>query len=449
VWTDLDPDDAHPLSGALGQPARFVYFNQDGTDLIYGVNGFDTLKFWSPGDTDFTDVPDGPPAQDITVLSNRLVLANLTEGGSAEPSFIRWSASNDGTVWPAGAVVNLADTQDPIVGIASIGRLQAAIYRENSIWIMTAQEGTDASAFSFAQLPLSQQINGPINANCIIQAQGIHFFLGRDLRVYAFDGTTVTPVSDPVFPYLQANINQLDQDRCFGVFVAKNRHIQFFFPSSGAKNPDRAVTFNLDGPRWETPSEFREEFAIAFPTVLGGTIDWDTWVPDVPFSWDDIGYETWDDIPAPLTTLGAMIVGVDGVVHEYMNSTSDNMHSIPFEAIWAPFSAEQGRLDISVNWAEFFANETDENSFLNWRIEGWRQPLHFGKNIYSGLINLRIARSFQLPSEPGPTNPANEKFAYIRFAIEGSSGTRLLQSAGALLHIYTHEKPVYNRAREG
>ena len=220
-WTNITGSQV--VNGQFNIPGRFTTFWQNGQTYVYGVNGSSPLFYWYEGLPAIIPVQSAPTtAFDVNAIANRLILIHTVEDGLNYPYRVRWSAVDDGTTWPVDAFADLqgsSDDMDFIVATRALNRLTSAIYRENSIWIMTAQAGTDATAFDFELAPNSTGINGPANPSCIVNVNGIHYYFGTDGRIWTFDGINCYPISAAIDPVLVDSLQPISlRDRQCGIF---------------------------------------------------------------------------------------------------------------------------------------------------------------------------------------------------------------------------------------
>lgn len=243
VWHNIT-NNSFPQAASYDYPPQFTVLFQGGQSTVYGTNGLTTMRSWNPTQATYVNVPASPISGDLDVVANRIVTAATTESGVFYPYRVRWSAINDGTTWPPLASADLQGSShdmDFIVAIKALNRLNAAIYREDSVWVMTAVPGTDATAFDFELAPNATGIAGPCNSACIVSFGGIHYYLGSDARIWTFDGTNAYPISAQIDAYLEASLNMNLKGRFCAAYLPSKRQIWFFFapvsqpPSPGLK----------------------------------------------------------------------------------------------------------------------------------------------------------------------------------------------------------------------
>lgn len=254
AWNNITNNE-YATTGSFDLPGRFAVFFQEipafpdngVQSVVYGVNGYNGMRYWFTGLATNFPVQQAPVSRDIEIIANRVITVCCTEGeniwehegpfspddgNTFYPYRVRWSEINDGTTW---GVDNFADLEggnndtDYIIAVKALNNLNAAIYREQSIWLMTAVPGTDATAFDFELAPNATGINGPVNAACVVSVYGTHYFFGTDNRIWTFDGVTAYPISQTIDPVLLGMVNNTYQGRFSAAYFPPKRQIWFFF----------------------------------------------------------------------------------------------------------------------------------------------------------------------------------------------------------------------------
>ena len=260
----------------------------NGTWIITGV-GANSFTFTntisgssaSSGGT-AVDASGGAPfdaARDITVLANRVLVVNTEEGGTRYSSRVRWSAFNDGFTWPALAVNDMLDANDAIVGIVRTSRVSAIIYRDLSAWLISAYPGNDASAFTTERISVVDNMTGPCSPAAIVVAEGYHFYLGQDGRVYQYDGNTIRPISDPIDPVVRPMLNPETATRVNGTYLPTKRGILFYFPALPESDPFHAVFYSIRRQAFEPLQQFPDAITASAVVEETTSLTWNNWVP--------------------------------------------------------------------------------------------------------------------------------------------------------------------------
>lgn len=278
TWLEITGTGIHCLPDF---PARIVQFG-DNFQSIYWVNGVlgDTLRKWTVGSPTYVDVlfNAGPlKANDLAVIGDRLVLVNTFEFDGFHPSRVRWSATLDGTTYKALAYNPLLDADaGALVAIRPTSRTSAVLYTANGPpYSMSAQQGSDASAFAFDRI--QNGLNGPVNAAAIVNIGGVHVYLAPDQHVYECDGTSARSISPAIDAFLASSAGLL---MGFGqhpvaVYDKKRMKVWVFCAFFGDSEASHALLFDLQRGAWEPPQTFPDGVTTAFTLVeqLGPTWD--------------------------------------------------------------------------------------------------------------------------------------------------------------------------------
>lgn len=178
-----------------------------------------------------TNLP-APVARDAAVIAGRVLAINCSSnGGFKNIVQCAWTAAFDCTVWPALAYQNLVDTDDPLVGIYPLGSGAGVIWGQTSGWLVQAVSGAqDPGAFIFT--PIQGMTIGAVSPASIIPAEGLLYWLGTDLRVWATNGTSAWIVSDAIDPVIKANVNTGLSSQIHGTFNPTYRQLCWWVPST-------------------------------------------------------------------------------------------------------------------------------------------------------------------------------------------------------------------------
>ena len=234
------------LTGTDSAFARMTSIQISNTIYILISNGIDVPRVWDSVAPTVAQVSGTPPKwTDVTTASDRII-------GIIPPYTIQWGNSLDLTTWPALNFRTLSDTIDPVVAIRNLGSLGVAVYKTRSIWIGQPGGTTDASYFSFV---IRGFWDGPASPYALIDADGAHYYMTDTGRIGYFDGTQQQWIADGVWPAVQAELDQPNAARIFGVFDPSNREINFYYPRVGDGGACKGiVTLRLPRPAEAIPS---------------------------------------------------------------------------------------------------------------------------------------------------------------------------------------------------
>lgn len=170
-------------TAAAGECVRMTTFDSGGTTYLLRVNADNAVDKWS-GSGNFADATGAPAGVDLFVLSNRVIVVKAA--GNARR--VQWSDFNDVDTWPAGAFAELKATPGACVAGRAFSPLLGAIYKEDSVWIMAAQEG--GAPFRFGRLTDAGgfDVPGPVSPSALVSYGGRHYWLSKDRNVWVTDG---------------------------------------------------------------------------------------------------------------------------------------------------------------------------------------------------------------------------------------------------------------------
>lgn len=335
-WEDVSPTTA--LTGGAGDQVRFAVFPFAATTRVIAVNDVDAPQVYT-GSGDFAALGGSPPiAKCVTVAFQRTILGNVTVSGTRRGSALRVSGFQDPTVWSSDNEVNLTDTQDNIVEVRALNDQVFAIYKDRSQWVGIGA----ANMFPFV-FELKDQQPGPVSPGSVVQAEGVHYYIGQDGDVYRFDGQRCVSIGGAVRRTIQADVLWNQQGRAHGFFDPTYREIWWFWPTfSGPSGYFYGIVYRL--PQEDMPGAFSP--LMKYTAILTTSTAWRDLTSfgwnDLTGTWNGLGstYPTWDSFP----NLGQMnvVAGTSGgVVYRFGRSGNDDGNS--FLSSWdLPFRAPGG-----------------------------------------------------------------------------------------------------------
>lgn len=206
---------------------------QLGTNVyVLYTNQTDTLKIISQAGYLAADITPRtgtiPILWDVCTSFSRFV-------GIQPPYAVRWcDIINDQylsfTSWPALNQAILADTEDSLVAIRSLGTLGVAVYKEGNIFVGIAQTGNNSQAFRFEH---RGEYEGPAGVNAIVNVNGSHVYMTPSGRIGLFNGTQQNWIADGIWPFLQDDLDPLHTGKIFGVYNYLTAEITFWYPRQG------------------------------------------------------------------------------------------------------------------------------------------------------------------------------------------------------------------------
>lgn len=437
VWTKIT-DGANPQTGSASNPARFAVFFSNGAYNVDGVNNVNPLRSWVTGAAKYTTPTNAPIAVDILVLSNRVVVFNTIESGTRYPRRARWSSSNDDTTWGTLNYNDMLDSDDAIIAARKTGRQSAAVYGAKSIWTVQANSGgDDASAFTTEELFAAQNYSGPIGTAAVVVAEGSHYYLGTDGRVYQFNGVQPQAISDPIDGKVIAALNSSYGARCHAVYLPAKRLVVFFWPAGipiAANEPVNqqdcfnASVFSLARGVWEPPWVFPEAITASWQTQIVSGL---TWATD-PYTWLTSPYR-WQDIP-DATAQGVYIGTLAGQVHNFFNAFSDNGTLVPYSAVSGLLSLDPAKSYL-LDRAEIYFPATQAQELVSIQFDGFGAPFVAANPIVSIGAAIGSEEWINQMMEPGALNPNNIESNFLRLKIFSGGSQGGMAFAGGNIYL--------------
>lgn len=317
---------------ANNQHVRMVTFSQGGVDYALTINEANALREWN-GSGNFTATAGSPPAgRDLTIAGNRVIIAYP----ATFPHRIRWSGFNDRTVWGASAYADLLDTPGSIIAARAFGPNTFGVYKDDAIYLATLQAAVEPFQFQFiARAP------GPASPASLVDALGVHYWLGEDYAIYKFDGASPKVVSTGLARTISKHMDFANRDQMFGFpwFSQDERELWFFYPTRvGTFN---AVSYNIGN---DAVNHHK------FPHVITAAMDWK--MQSTTMSIDD------------LTSVSATIDGLDA-----SSSTIDNLDATSGATRAVLFGDSTGTV------FTFGPYHEDNGTAIDWSFtHGWVSP---------------------------------------------------------------------------
>src|SRR3990167_6848197 len=287
-WSDIT---GSALTGGLDNQVRFVAFPFANSTRVIAVNDKDVTQVYK-GTGNFAALAGSPPiAKDVTIAFERVVLGNVTIGGTRQSSSLWISGFQDTTSWSALREVNLPDAKDSIVAVRSLNPQVFAVYKDWSQWVGIGTGGL----FPFVFEKRGQQA-GPVSPACVVQAESVHYYIGQDGNVYRFDGDQCVAVGGMIKRLIQSDMYWVNRGRTHGFFDPLNREIWWFWESGLAGNPSVGITYRL--PYDDVPGAFSTlhyyglKLSASFGWRITTVLTWDS----LTGTWDTLPYPTWDSM---------------------------------------------------------------------------------------------------------------------------------------------------------
>lgn len=274
-------------------------FAAKGVDGIYKWDGLPATVVTKVTASDSGTVP---IPRFVLYFANHLVTAYNNEGGNTYANRVRWAQSGDYTKWNeanrlgAGFIDIFDGEQEPITGFERL-RDRIIVYRPHSIGELVPTFDVN-TVFSY-----QTRITGigTVYPHTIANNGDVHFFLGTDGYVYAYDGTSLRKISENIFEEVVSVLSMDEAIHYLGEIVFSQQEYWLIINNTTAgRNPGYFI-FDYQRNYWT-----RDTFPSL--TSIGELVDTsttDTWLT-VHGIWTDDN-RSWDD--ASGKTSGIIVAG--------------------------------------------------------------------------------------------------------------------------------------------
>lgn len=172
-------------------PIQMIRFRSGSTNYYLRTNSANAVDKWD-GNTanDFVDATGAPAGSDLTAVGPYCIVASATDAS------VSWCDANDIDSWTASNVIyfNEARTQGFIpVAVRALNNQSFALYTQGTIHVCQLQAAKAAFQVQFVGY-----FPGPLHASALVAHQGVHYWMGWDYSLWAFDGASVRRVSAPM-----------------------------------------------------------------------------------------------------------------------------------------------------------------------------------------------------------------------------------------------------------
>lgn len=265
----------HRVTGS-GLTGADRYSIAAGEDYLFLARlGHEIMRWDGGAATSYGAIPDAttfpgsgaPRSRFVEYFNDRLVLGWTVEDGTTYANRVRWAVNADHTDW-SGDGSGYLDLYDgnaiPITGLKGLGG-RCAIYHPDAIRDLVPTGELDP------EFVIETRIRGMgTRAPYTICSTGqTHFFLGTDCNVYAWDGTQLRPVGEPILDTLQAFASPTKMATYFGA-VSTVRGEYWLVLGSG-----NVFIYDYQRDAWSRDS-FSDITALGEVVDTTSAVTWDT-----------------------------------------------------------------------------------------------------------------------------------------------------------------------------
>lgn len=198
-------------------------------DTLIVTNGKDNIQKYT-GTGLCADLGGSPPkAKYIETVSEYVMLANITDGGTAYPWRIQWNDTGEIEDWSTGnsGSFDLLENDERIVGMRKFNE-NLVVFKEKSIYIGRPVDTTDIWNFD-----LIESGSELLNNRCIVFRDGKLYYLSVDGNVYSFNGYSSVRVGNKIGDRIRTVLNQDRLGMSFGRYNTYNKCVEFFICQNG------------------------------------------------------------------------------------------------------------------------------------------------------------------------------------------------------------------------
>jgi hypothetical protein len=358
---------AKDLAGINGKPVVFTGVPWEEWSIF--TNGVDPPQRYDGSTVE--DIPNLPSGGSIVcktldVYKTFIILGGMIEGGTNLPYNERWSASGDGTSWPAANYNALVDSRDPIVAMKKLGDYHM-IYHTKSVTRMSFI-GALNKPFRWQTVNFGQSIKfegvGAASPNSVYATEDEHVILNsKGVYIYS-GGTSIERVSNKLEPEVFGARGWFDITKETVAFIAefeRRSWLLFFIPSTLGDFPLQAIVYDTNYRVWVGKRRFNRQITFSAPRIGGSALRYVDLV-------GTMAQQTWSAASAAVTGLAlSSIVGQatpTGVYeYDYLQVTEMSGDPVIGELITKTFTGMDR--PFRVQWIEV------EHNFLTYILIGY------------------------------------------------------------------------------
>jgi len=306
-----------PISNTL-DAGRYLIINNgiDNIQIYDGVSVF-PLRTWD-GVSAYTY----RKALQTIFFNSVLIQLAPTESGTTQAHQVLWSGVGDILDWDAtssasnSGLYNLFDTQGIIVKGEIIGDNALAIYKEDSIFLLTPSGNNN-----IFNIQLAVNGTGLLAFGAIAVLEDRHIFIAPDGFFIYSGGSTVEPAGRNVWKEFIEDFDFTAKARVRSIVDRENTRVKFYFPSAteGSGNNTRAVVYDY-GENWWTLEELSGNVTATGNHQTTTSRPWS----GESGSWAD-ATETWGETRATSGAIVTLLGDTDGYTTQESEVIYDEM----------------------------------------------------------------------------------------------------------------------------
>lgn len=303
------PNSWKEITGTFTPTGTQLWSWTTGEDHLFFCRGTEELAQWDGNPASQFDLVENvagfepiggvagvsPAPKFLEYFGDRVMCANVKENGVLFSNRLRWSERGDYRKWNdtlgtgAGWLDIPMEASESINGMKALGN-QLAVYSKSSV-VSVVETGQVDPAFIYRILVRGMGLVAPYT---LAKANQVHFFLGKDMNVWAWDGIQIQSVGDPVWKEIQA-LAHLDAVNTYFGFVAHKRREYWLVLADITRGTYEAFIYDFSTNSWSRDT-FPSLTAAVEAEVLINSFTWD----DLIGSWDEQTF-TWEQLSGTLT----------------------------------------------------------------------------------------------------------------------------------------------------
>lgn len=240
VWSFDDAGGTWTQRSTAAGSANIVPWFEIFNGILVTTDGINLPRSWDGIAATMSVLTGTPPTTARALLG---LTSHLFAVYTTSPFRIQWCDFNNINQWASGdaAIVDLLDSDDPIVGVSRIGDF-GVLLRRWSIWLIAS-----APAPAFYQFDKRDDRRGAIAAGSIQAVPGGTIYLS-DTGFYMFDGVQSKPVAESLRKTVTKSLNYGALGTIVSGLDLAVGEYWCALPTSGATTPNLVLVYNfLDG----------------------------------------------------------------------------------------------------------------------------------------------------------------------------------------------------------
>ncbi len=179
----------------------------------------------------------------MMILADRVILGNLSSGGTVSPVATDVSTRLDVDTGCASVQTGHLSNARHIVAMEELGDVLGVLNCEVSIWLAIAVGASEP--FRFEPKKRYDDGQGPASTLAVVRtAQGGQVIFSANGGVYYFDGADWRAIWPEAARYIQKTANLNSMGRAWAIYDSVNKQVLFVYPEGGNDQPSVGLIIN-------------------------------------------------------------------------------------------------------------------------------------------------------------------------------------------------------------